>query len=176
MMIAAGALSGCEQFPRHYVALNQCISEQSSVGEDHLIAYAELEDWLLEQELLAAADKASYASLLAGVASGGTDIRAYDVAPEVRDFWALQEGGSFGAFFSCAETLRGELNENQAASIHGMQRVFEQMQPAGDVGAQPDYRNPELLDRLATEAITDEDFEFVLYRASLLNLLVYMMD
>lgn len=176
MMMASVTLSGCESFPGHYVKLNQCLIEQSSVGEEHLVAYAELEDWLLEQELLEAADKASYGQLLRELAVGEQQIRAYDVAPEVRDFWALQEGGSFGAFFSCAETLSEELSEQQAASIHGMNKIFTQMRPQQEAGRQVRYRDAELLQKLATEAITDEDFEFVLYRASLLNLLVFMME
>jgi hypothetical protein len=169
-------LAGCDSFPRHYVKLNQCLIEQGSIGEEHLVAYAELEDWLIEQNLLEGSDKASYSRLLVDMATGSQQIQAYDVAPEVRDFWALQEGGSFGAFFSCTKTLSEELEESEAASIHGMHSVFEQMRQAAETEGEAGYEHPELLETLASEAISDEDFEFVLYRASLLNLLVFMMD
>jgi hypothetical protein len=176
IVMAPVLITGCESFPRHYVKLNQCLIEQGSIGEDHLVAYAELEDWLLEQKLLEGSDKASYKRLLVDVATGSQQIQAYDAAPEVRDFWALQEGGSFGAFFSCSKDLSEELEDEEAASIHRMHRIFEQMREAAKTGGEAGYKDPELLESLTTEAISDEDFEFVLYRASLLNLLVFMMD
>lgn len=166
------SLTSCERFPRHYTKLNQCLIENGSVGKEHLVAYAELEDWLIAEDLLGAPDKSSYKSLLNDVALGRLQIRAYDAAPEVRDFWALQEGGSFGAFFSCTEKLHSELSETQAASVHAMHEIFVQMRSGGNVR----YGDAELLSALVEEGITDEDFEFVLYRAALLNLLVFMME
>ena len=176
LLLLTAFLNACERFPGHYVEFNQCLIDETSVGEDYLIAYAELEEWLLAENLLESADQASYARLLKQVARGERDIRAADAAPEVRDFWALQEGGSFGAFFRCAETMSETFDEGQAASIHGMNRVFQQMRPDRAVGNVHQYDDAGLLERLATEAITEEDFEFTLYRASLLNLLVFMMD
>lgn len=159
----------CERFPGHYVALNQCLQENTAVGEEILVAFAELEKYLQDENLLEGTQAADYASLLTDVAEGRARLSAQDVAPRVRDFWGIQEAATFGAYMRCARELSESISAQEASSIHRMHEVYKQMMEADD------FDSPEHIESLIN-AISEDDFRYLLYRSAVLTVLVYMME
>jgi len=159
----------CERFPGHYVALNQCLQEHTAIGEELLVAFAELEEYLLSENLLEGTGQADYSTLLTAFAQGGVHLQGSEVAPHVRDFWGLEEAATFGAYMRCADDLSSRLSQSEAASIHQMQQVYRKMRDTGS------FEDVILLQDLS-QAIEEDDFGFILYRSALLNMFVYMMD
>lgn len=164
-------IGGCRQFPGHYVALNSCLQENTSIGEDFLVAFAELEDHLLSEGYLISASRQSYTDLLRDLSTEKRSMSWRATAPHVRDFWGLQQEGTFGAFPVCVQQLSASGAAASAESLNRLASVYEQFYAAGN----PSFRNPDMLQAL-TEAVTDNDFEFLLYRAPLLVFVVYLME
>ncbi|MCH8556402.1 MAG: hypothetical protein LAT84_01210 [Balneolia bacterium] len=161
--------AACERFPGHYVALNQCLQENTAVGEEILVAFAELEEYLLDENLLEGTQPSNYASLLTAVAEGRTSLSAHEVAPRVRDFWGIQEAATFGAYMRCGRELSENMSAGEASSIHRMHEVYTQMMEADD------FDSPEHINALI-DAISEDDFRYLLYRSAVLTVLVYMME
>lgn len=163
--------AACQQFPGHYIAFQGCLQENTSIGEEFLVAFAELEGYLLEEGHLSDSSREAYQALLSDLATGARELSWRDAAPQVRDFWGLQQEGTFGAFPACARQLSAGTVPGEAQSLQNLAVVYAEMfSPDADT-----FRDPALMASLA-DAVTDEDFKFVLYRAPLLVFVVYMMQ
>lgn len=165
------SMNGCRQFPGHYIAFQTCLQENTSIGEEFLVAFAELEDFLLREGHLRDNSREAYQTLLSGLTAQTHELRWRDAAPQVRDFWGLQQEGTFGAFPACVQRLSADAAPGEAESLQNLATVYAEMfSPETD-----SFRTSELL-RALTEAVTDDDFGFVLYRAPLLVFIVYLMQ
>ncbi|MCC5933402.1 MAG: hypothetical protein LAT75_03870 [Candidatus Cyclonatronum sp.] len=164
-------IAGCRQFPGHYIAFNSCLQENTTIGEDFLVAYAELENFLLAEGYLNEPHRPDYAALLQDLATENRSISWRSAAPQVRDFWGLQQEITFGAFPLCAQQVSAGSIADEAGSLSRLSSVYEKFYD--DENAT--FRNPELLQSLS-DAVSDEDFGFLLYRAPLLTFVVYLME
>ncbi len=168
-LIALFLSAACARLPAHYLELNQCLDEHSPAGEEFLVAFAELEDYLLAEELLDNTSRDAYRELLTSTAERRIHISGGQAAPEVRDFWLLQDPGTIGAFLHCTKQAASAFEESRARSLHRLNNVFDDMRRNNA------YDDPVLAAALV-DASEDEDFEFMLYRSASLAVLIYMMD
>ncbi|AXJ01142.1 hypothetical protein CYPRO_1892 [Cyclonatronum proteinivorum] len=165
-------MAGCSQFPGHYIAFNTCLQENTSIGEDFLVAFAELEEYLISEGYLEDISRESYRTTLNALATGSLAIEWRSVAPHVRDFWGLQQEGTFGAFPSCARQISSENTDpEQAQSLQNLSEVYDLFFTQPDAS----FRDPALLNQLS-DAVTDDDFAFMLYRAPQMIFMVYLME
>ncbi|MCH8568760.1 MAG: hypothetical protein LAT67_10870 [Balneolales bacterium] len=163
------SLASCSRFPAHYVEFLQCLGEESAVAEEVLVAYSEMEEWLIQNQHLADLSRESYLQLLTEMSDENTTLFFRNASPHVRDFWGLQEGASFRSFFSCSARVSEKLGESSAESLSSMSAVYQQMDETAA------HTHSDQLEAL-TNAITDQDFNFLLYRAALLNKIIFMME
>ncbi len=162
-------LSGCARLPGHYIELNRCIEEHSPIGEEFLVAFSELEGFLLDEGHLTDTTKDAYRNLLLRMANEEISISAYNTAPHVRDFWSLQEQGTIGSYLTCTRQVSEKREPDEARSAHQLREVFDEMSATGN------YSHSDSVTALV-DAIRDEDFDYVLYRSAPLAIVVYMME
>jgi len=162
-------LASCTRVSEHEAAFFRCLNDQSALGEDFRESLLQLETYLLENNYLRSVTRDDYMYLLRSMISGSVSISTQNAAPEVRDFWYLENPSTFGAYPACAEIIDENYQLSETRSLKRMARLYSQTGFLS--GADTESGLADL-----AESISADDFEKILYRGALLVYIVRLME